>query len=284
MRKRGGAGRCRAKQALARAGGRDGARRVMGDRIEEIGEGFWNIRGSFRIAGVVDIGTQCSLVRLASGRFVFLDSYRLEGDVHARVMALTDGGAAVEAILNLHPFHTVHCRWMHAAFPDALLFGSRRHKEKFPDLPWQRARVEGRAVAERYAGEFDFTRPEGVDYISANENVHFSSVLARHVASRTLHVDDTLSALDLPWPLRSFVPPQRLSFHPALALALEKRPGAADDFEDWARWLARSWDVRTVCAAHNAIVPFGEGGFGSAVAAALRRVQPVLHLHRWRYG
>ena len=35
---------------------------------------FLNIRGSFKVGGLLDIGTQCSLVRRANGRFVFLDS------------------------------------------------------------------------------------------------------------------------------------------------------------------------------------------------------------------
>ena len=38
---------------------------------------FWNIRGSFKIGGVIDIGTQASLVRRGNGRFVFLDSCSL---------------------------------------------------------------------------------------------------------------------------------------------------------------------------------------------------------------
>jgi hypothetical protein len=37
-----------------------------------------------------------------------------------------------------------------------------------------------------------------VDFISDNENHNFSSVLAYHLASKTLHVDDTLILLRLP--------------------------------------------------------------------------------------
>ena len=42
-----------------------------------VADDFLNIRGSFKVGGLIDIGTQCSLVRRASGRFVFLDSYAL---------------------------------------------------------------------------------------------------------------------------------------------------------------------------------------------------------------
>ena len=80
----------------------------MADELIQIADGFWNIRGSFKIAGLIDVGTQMSLVQLRSGDFVLLDSYALSGEVERQVRALTDGGRAVRAILNLHPFHTVH--------------------------------------------------------------------------------------------------------------------------------------------------------------------------------
>ena len=81
----------------------------MSDKIHDLGAGFWNIRGTLRLGGVINIGTQCSLIRLASGRFIFLDSYSLTGDVRDEVMALTNNGQDVEAVLNVHPFHTLHC-------------------------------------------------------------------------------------------------------------------------------------------------------------------------------
>ena len=67
--------------------------------VVDVGDGFWNIRGSFKVGGLVDVRTHCSLVRLASGKFVFLDAYALPDEVKAWVDAQTDGGKAVEAIL-----------------------------------------------------------------------------------------------------------------------------------------------------------------------------------------
>ena len=60
------------------------------------------------MTGVLNVGTQSSLVKLAEGRFVFLDSYTLNGEIRERVMTLTDQGRTVEAALNVHPFHTLH--------------------------------------------------------------------------------------------------------------------------------------------------------------------------------
>ena len=107
----------------------------MAGRTHQITEDFWNIRGSFRIGGVIDIGTQASLVRLRNGKFAFLDAYTLSGAVKREVFDLSRDGKDVEAILNLHPFHTIHVRKMHEMFPHARLYGTRRHLSRFAELP-----------------------------------------------------------------------------------------------------------------------------------------------------
>lgn len=256
----------------------------MADRLIDLGNGFWNIRGTLRIAGLVNVGTQTSLVRLAPGRFVFLDSYGLGADLRRQVMEMTDGGRDVEAILNLHPFHTLHCRTMHEMFPGALLFGSARHRRKWPDLPWQAEAVESPAVAMRYTGLL-FSLPAGIDYICANERVHAGSLLAFHPASGSLHVDDTLNVLPIPGPLRRLLGLPRLGFHPTIGQALQDRPDAARDFRDWALRLARDWqDARTVCAAHSATLAIAPGSFPDHVRKALARAEPALRRAERRRG
>ena len=128
----------------------------MHDRIIRITDDFWNIRGSFRVAGLINVGTQASLVRRANGKFVFLDSYTLRGRVARQIDDLTNGGEDVEAILNLHPFHTVHVQAMHERYPNARLFGTTRHLSRFPDLPWQEKLTESPALHATYAKDFEF--------------------------------------------------------------------------------------------------------------------------------
>lgn len=43
----------------------------MTDEIYDLGQGFWSIRGSFIKNGIMDIGVQSALIKLASGRFIF---------------------------------------------------------------------------------------------------------------------------------------------------------------------------------------------------------------------
>ena len=253
----------------------------MADRILPVGEGFWNIRGSFKIAGVIDIGTQASLVRLQAGGFALLDSYTLTGEVERRVMDLTDGGRAVRAVLNLHPFHTIHVERTIARFPDAAHYGTARHLARAPDAPWQALRCEDPELHDLFADDLRFSVPRGVDFISPDPNLHFSSVLALHRSSRTLHVDDTLTWVGLPVV-------GGLSFHPTLAKVLERRPGAVADFRSWADELvALCADVDHLCTAHTRPLPPvpPEGApVADQVRAALAKVEKVLVRHEKRFG
>ena len=225
----------------------------MPTSILRVTDDFLNIRGSFKIGGLVDIGTQASLVRLANGKFVFLDSLTVSNQVQREIDALTNKGKDVEAILNLHPFHTLHVRAMHKRYPRAKLYGTARHLAQFPDLPWQKTRTEQPRLHTMFKKDFEFSVPRGVDFISANENVHFSSVLVLHRASQTIHVDDTLIYTRLPMPMRMLGYPDVLLFHPTLCMALEKRKGAGQDFHGWAKELARRWrKAENLCAAHTA--------------------------------
>lgn len=249
-----------------------------GDFID-LGNGFWNARGSFKIGGVLEAGTQASLVRRPDGRFLMLDSITLEGAALEGVMRLTDGGAKVAAILNLHPFHTLHCEEASRRFPQATLYGTSRHRAKAPGLAWADEEVDSEAVAARFADTLLISKPRGVDFVSDDEYVHFSSLLAFHPASGTVHSDDTLSYMKLPFPVSLVKRETPLFFHPTLGKALEQRAGAAADFRAWARRLAGEWaGASALCAAHNGICRF-KGDFGRQVERALARVEPTLAKH-----
>lgn len=260
----------------------------MADKIIRVADDFWNIRGSFKIGGVVDIGTQASLVRLADGNFLFLDSYSMDEAVQQEIDDIVGRDGEIEAIVNLHPFHTVHVARMHQLYPGARLHGTRRHLERFPDLPWEEVRTEDEELHEYYADDFDFSIPAGVDFISDNENVHFSSVLAYHRESATIHSDDTLMYLALPRLLRLLGPGDSVGFHPTLSMALEKRAGAAAEFREWAETLIDEWgDARNLCAAHSgALLAASNRGASiqDRLRKALRRCELRLRGHQRRYG
>ena len=251
----------------------------MADRLVEIADGFWNIRGSFKLGGILDVGTQASLARLTSGGFVVLDSYAWDGEVDRKVKELTNGGQAIEAILNLHPFHTIHVKAMSTRFPNARLYGTARHIARAPDLQWQELLTDSKELHELFSEDFLFTVPRGVDFISSNERLHFSSVLAIHKASRSLHVDDTLTWTPLPLV-------GGLTFHMTLASVLQKRPGAVAEFRAWAQELiALCEDVDHLCTAHMRPLPPADGeSVAKRVRGALAKVEKTLAKHEGQYS
>jgi len=259
----------------------------MSEQILQISDDFWNIRGDFKIGGILNIGTQASLVRRRNGKFVLLDAYTLQGDIKEQIDALTNNGDDIEAIINLHPFHTVHVKKAHQQYPKANLYGTQRHVEKFPDLPWQPERSESAACADLFADDLEFSVPAGVDFISSNEHLHFSSVLAYHKASKTIHADDTLMYLQLPGLLGKIVKPE-MAFHMTLPKTLEKRAGAVKDFRAWVARLADQWsDAENLCAAHSAVLLGSENNSASIanrVLSALQKVEKTLRSHERKFG
>ena len=260
----------------------------MSDDIIQVADSFWNLRGSYKIGGIIDVGTQASLVRRANGKFLFLDAYTLSDSVLREINARTDEGRGVEAIINLHPFHTLHVRAMHRAFPHARLYGTARHRSQLPDLPWEPTASEDPAIHALFAEDLEFSVPRGVDFISADENVHLSSLLAVHRASRTLHVDDTFTYMPLPWPIRLLAPVGLVRVHMSLPKALERRAGAARDFRRWVEELAeRCHGVENMCAAHSGALLIAKTPRTSIpvlLRNALTKAEKTLSAHERQYG
>ncbi|MEC7760714.1 MAG: hypothetical protein VX874_02225 [Pseudomonadota bacterium] len=256
----------------------------MRERIIDCGDGFWNIRGSFKLGGLIELGTHASLVRLGDGRFVLLDSYTLTPDLLAELDAITGGRDAVVAVLNLHPFHTLHSEAMQRDFPDATHYGTPRHIKKFPDLTWSPLTTDDPALWEMFAPDLDFAKPDGVHLIPSNEKIHCGSILAYHPASRTIHVDDTFNYR----PPKSEGKSGKLGVHPTLSMALEKRAGAADEFRTWGTTLVERWSgAERLCAAHSGVLTperLGTASLAQAMTGALADVDRKLARHARKYG
>lgn len=259
----------------------------MTEQVLQISDDFWNIRGNFKIGGVINIGTHASLVRCNKGKYVLLDAYTLKGKVKKQVDAITNNGKDIVAIINLHPFHTVHVQKAHKQYPEAKLYGTRRHVDKFPKLPWQTESTESKEFAALFEDDFDFSVPAGVDFISSNPNLHFSSVLAYHRASKTIHSDDTLMYLKFPGIVGVIKKPE-VSFHMTLSKTLEKRAGAAKDFRLWATQIAEQWeDAENLCAAHSATLLASKIKYVSVankIRGALQKVERTLQAHEKKFG
>lgn len=253
--------------------------------MRKLAETFWNIRGVHRVAGLLDIGTHMSLVKRENGRFVIVDGCDPDDTQRDAMLALTDGGELVDAVVHVHPFHTLHVEATQRLFPSATLYGTARHRQKAPTLPWSGTPVEEWGEDHPLADLFDLSVPDGVGFVTDDERVHVASVLVRHHQSRIVHVDDTLNVIAAPGFLRPLLPQSSLRMHPMLSRALIPAPGAADDYAAWARGLAARWaDTPVVCAAHSAVRDLPVGGFSREMEAALNKVAGTLKRHRERYG
>lgn len=252
----------------------------MAQKMIDLGHGFWNIRGSFKIAGLIDVGTQASLVRTQQGRFILLDTCAFDKATLDAINALTDNGSTLDAVINLHPFHTLHVEATHQLFPKSRLYGTARHHERLPSLPWEAELTESAALHRLFEADLEFSVPDGVEFISDNDKVHFSSVLAWHPASKTIHVDDTLMYIRWPLPLRLLGHKDSVRFHPTLSKVLRPEAGSGHAFAEWATGLANRWrDAENLCAAHvSALLGTKNGGarISDRILTALDDVRPLL--------
>lgn len=253
--------------------------------MRQLADHFWTFRGDFKIARVINVGTHMSLVRRTNGKYLLLDSYDLDDCDRKALFSLTDGGRKIEAVINVHPFHTLHCGVIHELLPHARMIGTRRHREQAPELPWEAAVIEQSATQQEFAEDLEFSVPGGVDFVSLEDHVHVSSVLVRHRGSGIVHVDDTINVFAAPGFLGKLLPQSKLKFHPRLAKALQKRAGAADDYEQWARDIAARWSgTPYVCAAHSSIRKLPADGWQDEVLEALAAVEKTLSRHRSAHG
>jgi hypothetical protein len=54
------------------------------NELYQIGPGFWNVRGHFRVfAKMVDIGTQMSIAQMSNGNFVVFDTVELNNHLRS---------------------------------------------------------------------------------------------------------------------------------------------------------------------------------------------------------
>lgn len=253
--------------------------------MKKLADNFWNIRGVFRVVGVLDIGTHMSVVKRDNGRFVLIDGCELDDAQRDELLALTGNGEKVDAVMHVHPFHTLHVEATHKLFPSAKLYGTARHRQQAPSLPWADAPVEDWGDEHPLADLFNLSVPEGVDFVSADERVHVASVLVRHRQSGIVHVDDTFNVMAATGKIGKLLPQSSLRMHPMLSRALKQEAGAADAYTGWARWLASAWSkTSVVCAAHSAVRELPPGGFKKEVEDALHKVADVLDRHRKRFG
>lgn len=219
-----------------------------------IAPNFWNMRGKFVLkkAGITigDFGTHMSLIRLPSGRFLVLDAIQLSEDQKKEIDVLTNEGKDIEAVIGLHPFHTLWLPAFHKHYPTPPYYGCPRHLKNLTTIPWAGSLLD-EAVRNKWEPYVSMSIPDGIEFVNPvpPESNHSSSVLLLHKESGTLHVDDTFMYITNPnriLRLAGFVP-SKLEFH----VGLKRYLVSPNAFTAWVKQLLEKWEFDNICTAHT---------------------------------
>jgi len=213
--------------------------------------GFYHVQAVWKFMGM-DLGTQMSLIQLKSGRFLVIDCVDMTPNLKLQIDVLTNKGSLIDAVLNTHPFHTIHIPAFRELYPDVPFYGCPRHLTRFPEITWAGCLCDQK-VLEKWEPEVSLRVPDGLEMLQPEEDDHASSVFVYHHASRTLHTDDTLMyGGDDP----SFVLNILLYKNQSLALHPAVRDSAGsttrlDAFRQWLSQIVTDWPIDNIVAAHQ---------------------------------
>lgn len=246
--------------------------------IEQVAPGFFNIRGHFKIAHVVEIGTHMSLLKLPNDKYLVIDTVPMNPFLKGGIDEITNNGANIEAVVGTHPFHTLAFRGFHKEYPNVPYYGTPRHLRVIPEIPWAGTLSECE-VRNKWAPAVEFKIPAGSEFVAPQpeSSNHFSCAFVFHRASRTLHVDDTIMIGSNPGILLKLFGYRHgsMSFHPSIkGPGLLPTPEAPYQFKEYIEHIVREWDFDNICAAHmgNKI-----GGAKEQLVETLAKAEPLFH-------
>ncbi|KAJ3407146.1 hypothetical protein HDV05_005566 [Chytridiales sp. JEL 0842] len=249
-----------------------------GPHLKEIAPGFFNLRTPFRrLMGLLDIGTQMSFIKLSSGKFVAVSTVELTPSMKKEIDVLTNNGELLEAVLGVHPYHTLYFKSFYAMYPNAKYYGCPRHLRQIPEIPWA-GDFRDESTLQTFLPEIDMRIPDGSEFINPlpERTNHFSNVFVFHKASKTIHVDDTLLIAPNPSFLMKLTPigSSSMHFHPSITgPGLYPTPEAPQQFYCWLEKLMRDWDFENVSSAHNGVLL---GGAKEKLRDTMNRYEPKM--------
>eukprot|EP01114_Cavostelium_apophysatum_P016527 TRINITY_DN4720_c0_g1_i1.p1 TRINITY_DN4720_c0_g1~~TRINITY_DN4720_c0_g1_i1.p1 ORF type:complete len:288 (+),score=62.24 TRINITY_DN4720_c0_g1_i1:119-982(+) len=223
--------------------------------LKEIGSGFFNIRGHFKIAlGLVDLQTQMSLLRLSNGNFLVIDTIELTETIKKEIDQLTDNGKKIEAVVATHPFHTLAFPNFHKAYPNPPYYGTPRHVRRIKEITWA-GDLSDCNVRSKWKPDVDIRIPDGTEFVNPlpEKSNHFCGAFVFHKESKTIHNDDTVMYAEDPSFLLRVAGFKKgsMCFHVSMkGPGLLPTPDAPFLFRDFINNVIRDWDFDNFCTAH----------------------------------
>lgn len=130
-------------------------------QLNQIGPGFWNVRTSFKLFKIVDIGTHMSVIQLRSGNFLVIDTVEMNDGLKKELDDLTNNGTKIEAVVGVHPFHTLAFPGFYKLYPDAKYYGTPRHLRNLKDIKWTGQLDNNKESLSKWEPEVELRIPAG---------------------------------------------------------------------------------------------------------------------------
>ena len=159
--------------------------KVDRNELRQIGPGFWNVRGRFKIlAKLIDIETHMSFIKLHNGNFLVIGTIELDDELRQEINHLTENGKKIEAVLGIHPFHTLAFPAFYQSYPNAMYYGTPRHLRRLTQIPWI-ASLDDCQMRRKWEPEVQLRIPSGLSLSVRVISVYSSCLTCRICQSTT---------------------------------------------------------------------------------------------------
>lgn len=104
-----------------------------------------------------------SLIQLKNGKFLVIDTVVINDQLKNELDELTHNGSKIEAVLAVHPFHTLAYSAFNKLYPNPKYYGTPRHLRKLTEIKWagQLDDVENKELLSKWGPEVELRIPVG---------------------------------------------------------------------------------------------------------------------------
>lgn len=112
---------------------------------------------------LLEIGTHMSVIQLRNGNFLVIDTVEINDQLKRELDELTQNGTKIEAVLAVHPFHTMAYTSFHDLYPNVKYYGTPRHLRRYSKIKWagQLDNSQNKALLSKWAPEVELRIPAG---------------------------------------------------------------------------------------------------------------------------
>lgn len=92
-----------------------------------------------------------------------IDTVVISDELKREFDEITNNGTKIEAVLAVHPFHTLAYSAFHKLYPNVKYYGTPRHIRKITEINWagQLDNTENKALLSKWAPEVELRIPAG---------------------------------------------------------------------------------------------------------------------------